>query len=270
MTINRQLYDNYGPTRPVYVHRTYYPENKGFNIHDHDFPEIFLIEEGYGFHLINGEERLIRTGECLFVHPHIQHGLRAAADSSMVILNVSFPQALLLPLQPFIPETLWPWQPSHTPLWKLNEEQQRFFSQRVDLLAEAESSELDLGAFLLELIRLINPAHRREAVDAPEWLAEALDIINHPKHLALGTQELARICGRNSATISRAIKKHYQCTSIQLLNRYRIDWIARKLRLTRRSISDLAAEVGLPNLSHMYALFHTTHGCSPHAYRQRV
>jgi AraC family cel operon transcriptional repressor len=63
------------------------------------------------------------------------------------------------------------------------------------------------------------------------------------------------------------VRAVFGLTPSAYINRVRMDYAARELRVTARPITDIALDCGLSNLSHFYALFRNAHGHTPRAYR---
>jgi AraC family cel operon transcriptional repressor len=256
------------PGQAVSVGRKFYPPGRRRELHDHEFPEIFWIESGSGLEVADGRPQRLVAGDLRFVSPETAHELSADADGAMVLVNVAFARDHAELLRPLVPDDLWPWN-DHRPR-HLDEAQQAFLAEWGRSLGAPEATTVDLAAFLMELIRRLRSAPAMPASALPPWLAEALEILDEPQRLALGVPELVRITGRGSAYISRIVRRHCRCTTIQLINRRRLAHLARSLRTTATPVADLAQQVGLANLSHCYDLFRRTYGVSPAVYRSRV
>ncbi len=256
------------PGQAVSVYRTFYPPRHRYPLHRHDFAELFFIESGTGAQLVDGTTRVLATGDLGFVDPEAAHALNAADDAAMVLVNIAFSRRLLNDLRRVVAPRDWPWLPGQAAVCALDEPEQAFVVEWIDRLDHADAGITDIAAFVVDLLRRLKPtapAARRP----PEWLSAAVAALDRPQVLARGVDALARGAGRCGATVGRAVRAHYGCTAIQLVNRRRMAWLAGQLRLSRRSIPDLADAVGLPSLSNCYRLFRAAYGCSPALYRRR-
>jgi len=58
--------------------------------HDHDYFELFLVEQGEADHWINGTRERVARGHLAFVRPGDAHAFRAQAAAGCTIFNVMF------------------------------------------------------------------------------------------------------------------------------------------------------------------------------------
>jgi AraC-like DNA-binding protein len=138
-----------------------------------------------------------------------------------------------------------------------------------DRLASQYISLLDVGSFLLWLIAETRRPVRRQRDEGPAWMIQALAMLDHPDQLAGGAQALVTGSGRSAGCVAKHVRRQFNCTVIQLINRRRLAWLARQLTATNAPIPELAASCGLSNLSHCYKLFRAAYGCPPGEYRER-
>lgn len=255
------------PGQAVSVSRRFYPPGHRRALHDHEFPEIFWIESGSGLEVADGRPQRLRAGDLRFVAAETAHALSADPGCAMSLVNLAFSRAHAEQLRALVPAKAWPWLDPRPR--RLDASQMAFLADWAKDLDHAESSLVDLGAFLLELIRKLRHRPPDPAAVLPAWLAEGLEILDEPARLVGGVRELARITGRGPAYLSRVVRRTCRCTTIQLINQQRLAHLARGLRTSSRPVAELAGEVGLANLSHCYALFRRAYGVSPHRYRQR-
>lgn len=256
------------PGQAVSVYRTFYPPRHRFPLHRHDFAELFFIESGQGAQVVDGRSCPLIAGDLGFVDPETAHALRAADDAAMVLVNIAFSRRLLGDLKRVVAPRDWPWASGTVAMRALDEADQAFVIEWIDRLDRADAGITGIAAFVVDLLRRLRPTAPL-ARRPPEWLSAAVAALDRPQVLARGVDALARGTGRCGATVGRAVRAHYGCTAIQLVNRRRMAWLAGQLRLTRRPIADLAEAVGLPSLSNCYRLFRAAHGCSPALYRRR-
>lgn len=70
------------------IHRSVYIE--GFlPVHDHDFLEIFYVEDGTGYHLLNGARTKLEKGDLVFLSFHSSHTIETEDDNFRWI-NINF------------------------------------------------------------------------------------------------------------------------------------------------------------------------------------
>ncbi|MGH8020445.1 MAG: AraC family transcriptional regulator [Opitutaceae bacterium] len=240
-------------------------------LHTHDFPEIFWIERGQGFHEINGETKQVRAGDLIFIQPEDRHRLRAIDPRGFAMVNLAFDprvRAGLLrrhreafaPLLARTADTL----PHRA---RLGPAQIAGLRKQLAPLAAPGPSRLALEHFLLGLPLLLQPSVSAELPAMPDWLQRACEQVQRPELFALGAPGLVKASSRSAEHVARTVRAVFGLTPSDYVNRVRMEHAARELRITNRPIADIALECGLANLSHFYALFRAAHGRTPRAYR---
>lgn len=245
-------------------------DRTGFDhCHRHDFFEIFWIEKGKGFHLINGTARPLTPGTVFFVCPDDFHDFRTERGQTLRLANAAFPRTDCLSLAK-----------RHAGLakWFSGSPTGREIPAGVidRSFLEACSAGLLLGQgellardrFLLNLIFELE--HRRApAVLAPDWLEKTLRQSADPALFREGTKAFYRQAGRSAEHVIRETRRCTGLTPTALLTRERMRYAGEQLATTNRTISDISADCGLENLSHFYRTFRSHHGCAPRQFRLR-
>jgi AraC family transcriptional regulator, dual regulator of chb operon len=254
------------PHLPAWISRPFYRPGFRYPMHRHRFAEIFWIESGEIRHRIgnSGCDETMRAGDLRFIHPDTAHA--TASDHAAILVNLAFPTAYLRELGPFVGEL--PFRAGEAPGLHVDAERLTMLSDWADRLANPGLTRLDVGAFLLWLLAERQRAQSERPTST--WLDAALSGFTTPQQLAGGVGSLAQLAGRSTGVLSRQVRKRFNCTAIQLINRRRIAWMARELRMSATPIPALAEACGLGNLGHCYRLFRAAHGCAPGAYRQRA
>ncbi len=242
-------------------------------LHTHDFPEFFWIEEGRGLHRINGEEKRLDPGDLVFVRPADRHVLAAADAAGFLLVNLAFPAAVLAGLLARHRALLAPLHEPRARLpvrVRLSAAQVEALGREAAILESAPEGtrRLAVERFLLGLYATVvaRPAAAGEA-PLPDWLARALERVKEPAWFARGAAGLARAAGRSPEHVARTVRARLGCTPGDCVNRARMEYAARELRLGSRPIAEIALECGIHDLSHFYALFKAASGRTPRRYR---
>lgn len=239
--------------------------------HDHDYHEVFWVEQGRGTHRLNGVDRPLAAGRLHLVRPEDCHRLGAGPEGPVQIVNLAFPSRTWREVRrryfagqpdPFaLPDAQrdWPLPPV------LRAELGRWKGRLSDPARPAVARD----AFLMDLPRFV-AGPRAAAEPLPDWLARACREIARPEHFAGGTPALAALAGRSPAHVARMVARCLGTTPTDVVNAARMDHAGRQLAGTDRPILDIALDCGLSNLSHFYALFRARYGVSPRRYRLGV
>lgn len=259
------------PGQSVLLSRATLDTRRPSGLHDHDFHELIWVQNGrVRHHLPTGREDLVE-GDLLFIRPADAHALQGRGEAAMVV-TLAFPAPLIAALASRHPtlsgHLFWqdgpgPARHRHGPadLAQLNRAALRLERGRRDSLA-AEAFLLPLCADLIETAAAL-PA------GLPDWLAAACIAARDPAIFRDGAAGLARVAGRAHPHVSRSMRRFLGVTPSDYVNALRMDHAARRLAGSGDSLTEIAAECGIPNLSHFHKLFRTRHGMTPAEYRRR-
>ena len=242
-------------------------------LHTHDFPEVFWVEAGRGLHRINGEEKRLDPGDLVFVRPSDRHVLAAADAAGFLLVNLAFPAPVLRGLLARHRAEIAPLHGVRSLLpiqVRLSAAQIEALGREIAILEGAPEGVRRLA---LErcLLGLYSIAAARPSVPGaaplPDWLARALERVKEPAWFARGAAGLARAAGRSPEHVARTVRALLGCTPGDCVNRARMEYAARELRLGSRPIAEIALECGIRDLSHFYALFKAAFGTTPRRHR---
>jgi AraC-like DNA-binding protein len=239
--------------------------------HTHDFHELFWVEQGDAWHLVNGERRRVRSGHLVLVAASDTHGFELVdASQPFRLVNVAFPRAVWTSvIQRYAEEDLTERKP-----------EAREFS-----MGTAERSELEMAAHevrngaasrrALERL-LLNVLYLCERLSkaalsprVPLWLSKALDAVQDPKYFPNGTSALVELCGHSPEHVAREVRRWLGKTPTDVMNEARLAYASATLGETSRPVLEIALECGYENISHFYRLFRARYGTSPGQYRTR-
>jgi AraC family cel operon transcriptional repressor len=150
---------------------------------------------------------------------------------------------------------------------RLSSAQVKKLSGEINTLWQASRRRLALEKFLLELYLMLQPVRSTTATAMPDWLAEACTTVQKHSYFSEGAAGLVRASRRSPEHVARVVRAHFKCTPSEYVNRIRMDYAARELRLSTRSIIEIGLECGIQDLSHFYALFREAYGQTPRRYR---
>ena len=86
---------------------------------------------------------------------------------------------------------------------------------------------------------------------------------------AQGAAGLVAAAGRQHAHVSRVCRAVLGQTPTEYVNAIRMDYAARQLSGSTASLTEIALDCGIENLSHFHRLFKARHGMPPKAWRRR-
>lgn len=248
--------------------------------HTHDFAELFWIERGTGVHHINGTRVRLGAGDMVFIRPADVHAFEGIAPDGLTLLNIAMPVSLVQEIRarffdgsksdPVLPP--WPWREGGQPLSvRLTPACLDRLREWAGRLGSMRQSRLEIEAFLLDLLCQLDrgAAHRRRWENRfPGWLLEALAQFERPGYIAGGASCLAALAGRSPEHVCRTVRRLVGMSTTELINEIRLDHVQRQLRLTSRSILEIAMDCGFESPSYLHRRFRRRFGMTPRAYRR--
>ena len=118
-------------------------------------------------------------------------------------------------------------------------------------------------------LELLGSAFRiRERRSAPpRRLQQARQLVHDRFHEPLTVASIAREIGAHPVYVARAFRKHYRLTIGDYLRQLRVDFARREMARTDAPLSQIAADAGFCDQSHLARTFKRLTGMSPTEYR---
>ncbi|WP_050761362.1 helix-turn-helix domain-containing protein [Jannaschia sp. CCS1] len=241
--------------------------------HDHDYYELFLIQQGQVYHWINGLEEMLEPGHMVFVRPSDRHALQGAPGTGAKILNVMFRTQTAAHLVTRYADVFggrFFWQPGPLPVTLRLHGPQR--ERAINSMLTLDTSFRNLARIELFLLSVMTHVlDTGEIVDgrAPGWLLQACHAAREPRVFRQGADGFLHAAGRSQAHVCRQARRYLGLSPTQYVNRIRIQHAAMLLAGTERGLPDIAADCGFENLSYFHRLFREQYGTTPRGYRHR-
>ncbi len=236
--------------------------------HYHEYFELYYLETGERYHMIEDRLYKIYPGEFLIFSPYVMHHSYGEENVEFKRLLVYFRKdevsapALLRMLE----EGTGVYKPDvhtkaliHRMLEKLLKEQEK----------EGALTEL-YGHTLLNLILLTIVRHIQAPVKEEKrgWVAEVINYIHTHYHEDMSLESLAQRFYVSPYYLCREFKKYTNSTIIQYLNVTRIMNAQRKFMETDGNITAISKATGFSNITHFNRVFKAVTGMTPSQYRK--
>lgn len=256
----------------LHVARTVLDPDTERRIHTHaDFAEVFWIERGEGAHLVNNHRVPIAAGDVVLLRRRDVHGFSVASNSQISLVNVAFDDRVLADLRArYFSRRPFAWKGGAVPtMVRLSAVARERLSHWADSFSPAVQSRLELEGFLIDLLRVVSLRPVRNAGQPlPPWLRDALTRPRQSRR-PLDVPALVALTGRSREHLNRTIRRCVGQTTTDFLNDLRMEFAAQQLRMTNRTITQIAFDCGLFNLAHFYRLFRSRHHTTPRRFRLR-
>lgn len=243
------------PTRPKALHgQTYY--------------QLLWVQNGTVRQHLPDTRRDLHEGDVVFLRPTDLHALQGRGEAAMIVALVLHPTLVRrLGNRHGFNDLFW----SDAPLPEIRHLDMRALGRLNHAalrLEQSARSTLEAEAFLLPLLASLHSDDPGLPADAPGWLVQACRAARQPEVFCDGAAGLVRAAGRTHPHVSRTMQRYLGQSPSDFINDIRMDYAARALTSTPDSLSEIAAGIGLPNLSHFHKLFRARHGTTPHRYRK--
>jgi AraC family cel operon transcriptional repressor len=254
-----------------FVRRAYAPRER-FPVHTHDFAEIFLIEAGSGYQIMNGARLGLEKGTLCIVRPSDAHSLHAGPQG-FTLLNLAFPACYAQEIEDryFSGDAADSGIGEPRPVSSVLQADAlvqaiRIFSE----VSENPRNRFMLDRALMNLFYLMKPPFADAlAQGAPDWLHKACLAIRSPARLAGGLPEFVRLAGRSPEHVARELKRYAGKTPTELISDLRLDLSAKLLCITQLSVLEVSLECGFENLSWFHRCFRNRFHATPLNYRKQ-
>ncbi len=253
------------PDTHVHLTRATVLPRRPKQLHSHDFVEIFWVQNGVIRHHTPDGMRKLEEGTLVVIPKGQSHALQGKGDHAMVVM---------LCLAPKLTTHLAKRHPACGTIllgdavqeFKRDTRQMTALNQAALRLERSARDTLAAEAFLLPLLSELRDGPD-PSVEMPEWLRKACTDIEDPALFRHGAAGFVALTGKAHPHVSRTMKACTGQTPVQYINKLRMDHAARALIGSNDSLSEIADEIGLPNLSHFHKTFRARFGVTPAQYR---
>lgn len=247
----------------------------GFYLHGHkDFAEVFWVEEGSGWHLVNGTSRPLQRGSLVMVRQKDVHAFKARKGEQFTMVNISFPLSTLKFWRKryFARRAIFFWSQAPCPHEQVVDVSHlRRLGKWTAYLSTCPNQYFHLDRFMMDLFHTLQPEGGWEDRfnGLPERLTQAIRQMQEPMHLTEGVHRLAKLAGCSLQHLNRILNKHLGQTAGEIILQSRLQGAARQLQLSDSKIVDISLDCGFNNLGHFYQQFNKQYGMTPRQYRLR-
>jgi AraC family transcriptional regulator, dual regulator of chb operon len=259
------------PGAQVHLTRARLETQRPAGLHDHDFYELLWVQNGrLRHHLPNGTADFAE-GTLIFLRPSDRHALQGRSEEALVVSVTLHPDliSVLGERHPALRSLLF-WSDRPEPVVVQRDSRQlAALNQAALLLERSRRDALAAEAFLLPLCTELTDTAAALPAEAPDWLATACAAARDPRVFIDGAAGFARIAGRAHPHVSRTTRRFLGQSPSDYINTQRMGFAARRLTGSGDTLAEIAAECGIPNLSHFHKLFRAHHGLTPAQYRRQ-
>lgn len=262
--------DILGPRDRVLLTRATLATRRPPGLHGHDFHELLWVQNGRVRHHLGSGVTDLAEGSLIFVRPGDRHALQGRGSDALVVSVTLHPDLMagLVARHPGLDGQYF-WSAAPDPAQATRDSLQMAGINHAALRLERSARDaLAAEAFLLPLLASLQEGRSDLPAGAPAWLAAACAATADPRVFREGAAGFARAAGRAHPHVSRTTRRFLGQSPSDYVNARRMDYAARRLAGTADSLAEIAADCGIPNLSHFHKLFRACHGTTPASYRK--
>ncbi|WNY91821.1 transcriptional regulator ChbR [Salmonella enterica] len=237
-------------------------------LHQHDYYEFTLVLTGRYYQEINGKRVLLERGDFVFIPVGSNHQSFYEFGATR-ILNVGISKRFFeqhyLPLLPFCFLASQVYRANST-----------FLTYIETVIASLNFRGNGLDEFIeVVTFYIINRLrhYREEQVydDIPQWLKATVEIMHDKTQFGEHALEnMVRLSAKSQEYLTRATRRYYSKTPMQIINEIRINFAKKQLEMTNYSVTDIAYEAGYSSPSLFIKTFKKMTSFTPNSYRKRL
>lgn len=238
--------------------------------HYHDYYEIYYLESGERYHIMQDSLYTMQPGELILFSPYVLH--RSFGDE-----NVPF-KRLVLYFNDFEIESqeLKQALDEGNGMYHLEAKNQKAIHRLLESLAteQYDPSRFRKGYMhtLLNMLlfSIILQVHKEEPAKKEQFdrMHQIIRYIHNHYQEEVSLGQLAKEFYISPYYLCREFKRHMDCTMVQYLNVTRIMNAQRKLMETDMNITQVSRETGFSNLTHFNRVFKSVTGMTPSGYQK--
>lgn len=236
--------------------------------HFHDYFELYFLEEGERYHVINDELYLLHANELILFAPLVMHRSYGDADVKFTRTLVYFESEKIN--NPELLQLLLHKSGAYKPT---RDELQTIQPILKRILKEQENSESfsdDYMSYLLNIL-LITIARLNKNINRSQKSNRMIDVLTYiHEHYNdnLTVQILADEAHFSPYHLCREFKKFTNNTIIQYINATKIMNAQRMILETDQSFTQISSNTGFSNVTHFNRVFKQIIGLSPSEYKK--
>ncbi len=273
---------------PYLVSQTVIPDYyTTFPMHWHDEMEIVYVQEGEYIESVDFEEYHVKKGDIVLINPSVLHSFRQFDDKRTVFRTVIFNMNLLTGnstdacsikyFMPFAensflsPVVISPEHPSYAEIQSRVQNMISVYDEKGDCFEIRLKAEVYSLFYILFRDVFVSESGNSSVKEVTTKNIKAIiDYINENYMNNITIDELAETVNLSKHYFMRFFKRYMGMTCIEYINDYRLNIASNLLLTTRVQITEVAASIGITNLSYFNRIFKKKFHMTPKEYRNSV
>lgn len=257
--------------------RHVYGDSENFELHTHEYYELFLTLSGNILHCVNSDMQILEPGCLVFIRPGDIHRYIYRNEKNYEFINLAFSCNIAHPLLSYLGGAvdLTPITDSKLPhIVRLTPAEIQSFMKKVDSFntvdkADFTAQRLNVRSFLMDIfIKYFLNRKNETKIDIPLWLELTCKKMQKPENFTVGIKRMVEISGKTQEHLARTLKKYCDISLSEYVNELRLNYAVNLIVNTNLKITDICYEAGFGNISSFYTLFNQVYNMSPRQFRE--
>lgn len=241
-----------------------------YQIHSHDFYELFLVPKGSAVHAVNGRSQLLTAGSFVLIRPNDVHKYEFFNNADFEMIDIGIPTGVFLRLCAYlgVDRAVFdaPALSLHCVLSGQNladVQRKLLHSHRID---DPQAGYLYMLSVFPYLVGLFLSAPAPQTL-LPEWLSALLEKMDETENFVAGLPRLLALANMSQEHLTRSFRRYLGVTPTAFINAKRLGLAAQLLLTGETPVIDVGGLCGFNSQSRFYRLFTERYGCPPKAFR---
>lgn len=237
-------------------------------LHQHDYYEFTIVLTGRYYQEINGKKVLLERGDFVFIPIGSHH--QSFYDFGVTrILNVGISKA-------FFDKHYLPLLPAYFVASQVYALKNEFLSYIESVISSLNFRHTEFNEFIeIVTFNVVNRLrHYREdriEDDIPLWLKDVIDGMHDKSRFGENAlANMVQLSGKSQEYLTRATRRYYDKTPMQLIHDIRINFAKKQLEITNYSVTDIAFDAGYSSPSLFIKTFKKITSLTPNSYRKNL
>ena len=237
--------------------------------HYHEYYEIYYLESGERFHMVEDQLYKMEAGEFMIFPPYVMHHSYGEENIPFKRLVLYFkPEEILWPsVRDALKEESGIYRADIKKRQEIHRVMEGILKEQKDPGAFHE--EYDRGMLNVLLLLIAREKRPEKAPGKSSRIGEVIRYIHSHYQEDISLEMLAQMFYVSPYYLCREFKKSTNSTIVRYINVTRIMNAQRKFMETSKNITDISRETGFSNLTHFNRVFKSVTGMSPSQYRRQ-
>lgn len=244
-----------------------------------DFCEIYCVFSGEIVNIINGEEILMKQGDCCLILKDDKHSLvfSKKKPKDCLFINFLIKWEYFLHLKHLFGETALPiFESAELKCFHLRDEERIKLLNRAYFLQTPNDEfdvevEFDCKCIVIDLLKFLVLEKRvmKEKQNLPDWLKTLLTNMRSLSNIHRSLEEIVAEMPYSYSYIFKGFKKYLDCSMVNYFASIKLRYARELILNTDKRILDISMAVGYNSLSHFNRIFKAEYGLSPNQLRNQ-